>query len=250
MENQARNASSQRHRTLLSLDWMCQGNTSRNRGQPSPTGLEGLEAISSLQKVLEWLEVHVPNDPEALAKVDEDYENETDNEQLHEILEEDITSPVPSDIWEDYSQRQESQDMSEVYSDQELFQREDESTAARGEAISKLQSTSPALFGPMDTKDEPAMSPTQVSQQRGETGHTTPTSTGHEQSVSPWKVPLVPGLQAGACLSPSQSPGDRSPSLTASHTTVQQQRQSLFRRAVRAVCRVFLGTHHPQEQEQ
>ncbi|XP_053832432.1 uncharacterized protein LOC128806693 [Vidua macroura] len=250
MESRAKNASSQTHRPLLSLDWMRQGTTIRSLGQPLPTGLEGLEAISSKQKVLQWLEVHVPSDPETLAKEDEDCENKIDKEQSHEILEEDITSPVPSDMWEDGSHSHESRDMSEVYSDQELFQREeDESTAAKGEAISKVQSTSPALAGSMDTKDEPSMFPTRASQQQGEAGRATPTSTGHAPSASSWKVPLVPGVQAGACLLPSQSPGDRS-SLTASHATVQQQRQSLFRRALRAVCRAFLGTHRPREQEQ
>ncbi|XP_068045292.1 uncharacterized protein [Anomalospiza imberbis] len=191
MESHAKNANSQMHRTLLSLDWMRQGNTILTFGQPLPTGLEGLEAISSMQKVLQWLEVHVPSNPETLAKEDEDCENKIDKEPSHEILEEDITSPVPSDTWEDHSQSQEPRDISEVYSDEELFQREeDESTAATGEAISKLQSTSPALAGSMDTKDEPIMSPVRASQQQGEAGRTTPTSTGHAPSAFSWKVPL------------------------------------------------------------
>ncbi|CAN8209270.1 unnamed protein product [Coccothraustes coccothraustes] len=147
MENHVKNATSQRHRKLLSLDWMRQGNAFLNPGQPLPTGLERLEAILSTQMVLQWLEVYVPSDPQTFANEEEDCENKIDKEQSHEVLEEDITSPVPSDIWEECSQCQDSQDTSEMYSDQELFQQEeDKSTTATGEAISKLQSTSPGWF--------------------------------------------------------------------------------------------------------
>ncbi|XP_023782086.1 uncharacterized protein LOC111928856 isoform X2 [Cyanistes caeruleus] len=239
------------HKKLPGLDWMRQGNAFLKRGQPLPKGLEGLEAISSMQKVLHWLEVHVPSNPEPLAEEDEDCGNKIDKEQSHEILEEDIPCPVPSEKWEDSSQSQESQAMLEEYSDQELFQgEEDESRAATGEAFSKLQSTSPALTGPMDTKDEPAMSPGPAPQQRGKAGSITPTSTGQAPSAPSWKVPSVPGVQAEACLMSTQPSGDRSPSLTATHAPEQLQRQSLFRRALRAVCRAFLGTHRPREQEQ
>ncbi|XP_064272739.1 uncharacterized protein LOC135298766 isoform X1 [Passer domesticus] len=245
MERHPNSADSQMHRKLLNMDWMRRASAFLNLGQPLPTGLERLEVISSTQKVLQWLEVHVPSDPPTLANEEENCE---DKEQSHEILEEDITSSVPSDMWEDRSETQESRHMSEVYSDQEVFQWEEpKSTAATGEAISKLQSTSPDLAGSTDTKDEPATFPTQASQQRGEVRGTTPTSTGHAPSASSWKVPLV---QAGASLVPSEPPGDRSPSLTSSHTTAPQQRQSLLRRVLRAVCRVFFGTHQPQEQEQ
>ncbi|KAL9851217.1 uncharacterized protein GJ701_004170 [Geothlypis trichas] len=240
MESHVKNAKSQMHRKL--------GNASLNLGQPLPTGLERLEVISSKQKVLQWLEVYVPSDPQTLANEEEDCENKIDKEQTHEILEEDITSPVPSDMWEECSQCHESQDISEVYSDQELFQEEeDKSTAGTGEAICKLQSTSHGLAGSMDNKDEPAMFPARASQQRGATSGTMPTSTGHAPSTS---SSFMPGGQAGACMLPSQPPGDRSPLLTTSHAAVQQQRQSLFRRAFRAACRVFLHTHRPREQEQ
>ena len=123
---------------------------------PSPTGLEELETISSLQKVWQWLEVHVPSDPGTLAKEDEDCENKTDKEQSREILEEDTTCPVPPDMWEDSYP---SQYVSEEYSDQDLFQREeDENKAAALKAVSKLQSISPALAGSWSTKSEAAMS--------------------------------------------------------------------------------------------
>lgn len=201
--------------------------------------------------MLQWLETHVPSEPETLAKEDTDWENNIDKEMSHEILEEDISCSVPSEMWEDSNESQEFRDMSEAYSDQELFQQEeDEGTAVAGKAISELQSTSPALAGPMNTKDEPATAPSQASPQRGQAGGTTPISTGHAPSAPSWQVPSVPGVQAGACLLPSQPLGGRSPSSTAIHTPVQLQRQSLFRRALGAVCRVFLGTHSPREQEQ
>ncbi|RMC13528.1 hypothetical protein DUI87_08616 [Hirundo rustica rustica] len=182
-----------------------------------PKGLEELEAFSSTQKVLWWLETHVPSDPGSLAKEDEDWGNKTDKEQTQGILEEDITRPVSSKGREERSQKQESQAMSKEDSGQEVFQgQEDENPAARGEGISKLQSTSPALAASMDTKDEAAMSPS----------------------------------GAGACLLPSEAPGDRSPSLPATPGPQQPQPQSLFRRALRAVRRAFLGTCRPRRRQQ
>ncbi|RMB88470.1 hypothetical protein DUI87_35155 [Hirundo rustica rustica] len=123
-------------------------------------GLEELEAFSSTQKVLWWLETHVPNDSGSLAKEDEDWGNKVDKEHAQEMLEEDSTGPVSSERREDRSQKQESRDTAKEDSGQEMFQRqENEKPAARGEGISKLQSTSPALAASMDTKDKAGTSP-------------------------------------------------------------------------------------------
>ncbi|RMC16361.1 hypothetical protein DUI87_06688 [Hirundo rustica rustica] len=195
----------------------CQQKTFLNLGQVLPRGLEELEAFSSTQKVLWWLKSHVPSDAGSLAKEDEDWGNKVDKGQSHEILEEDITRAVSSERQEDRRQKQESQAMSKEESGQEVFQgQEDEKPAARGEGISTVQSTSPALAASMDTKDEAAMSPS----------------------------------GAGACLLPSQAPADRSPSLAAAPGPQQPQPQSLFRRALRAVRRAFLGTCHPRRRLQ
>ncbi|RMC12084.1 hypothetical protein DUI87_11219 [Hirundo rustica rustica] len=193
------------------------GRTFLNLGQPLPTGLQELEAFSSTQKVLWWLESHVPSHPGSLAKEDEDWGTKVGKEQTQEILEEDVTRPVPSVRRQDRSQKQESQATAKEDSGQEGFQgQEDEKAAARGEGISKLHSTSPALAASMDTKDKTAMSPS----------------------------------GAGACLLPSEAPGDRSPSLPATPGPQQPQPQSLFRRALRAVRRAFLGTCRPRRRQQ
>ncbi|RMB92132.1 hypothetical protein DUI87_31662 [Hirundo rustica rustica] len=194
----------------------CQQKTFLKLGQPLPTGLEELEAFSSTQKVLWWLETHVPSDSGSLAKEDEDWGNKVDKEHAQEILEEDSTGPVSSERQEDSSQKQESRDTAKEDSGQEMFQRqENEKPAARGEGISKLQNTSPALAASMDTKDKAGTSPG----------------------------------GAGACLLPSEPPGDRSPSLAATHAPEQPQPQSLFRRALRAVRRAFLGSCHPRRRQ-
>ncbi|RMC13512.1 hypothetical protein DUI87_08588 [Hirundo rustica rustica] len=119
-----------------------------NLGQPLPTGLQELEAFSSTQKVLWWLETHVPSDPGSLAKEDEDWGNKTDKEQTQGILEEDITRPVSSKGREDRSQKQESQAMSKEDSGQEVFQgQEDENPAARGlEELEAFSSTQKVLW--------------------------------------------------------------------------------------------------------
>ncbi|RMB88969.1 hypothetical protein DUI87_34677 [Hirundo rustica rustica] len=182
-----------------------------NRGQPLPRGLQELEASSSTQKVLWWLETHVPNDSGSLAKEDEDWGNKVGKEQTQEILEEDMARAVSSERQEDRSQHQESQAMSKEDSGQEVFQGpEDEKAAARGEGISKLQSTSPALAASTDPKDKAAMC----------------------------------ASGAGACLLPSQAPGDTSPSLAATHAPEQTQRHSLFGRALRAE-KTFLNRGQP-----
>ncbi|RMC13671.1 hypothetical protein DUI87_08748 [Hirundo rustica rustica] len=188
-----------------------------NLGKPLPTGLEELEAFSSTQKVLWWLESHVPSDPGSLAKEDEVWGNKVEKEQTQEILEENITHPVSSERREDTSQKQESQDTAKEDSGQEVVQgHEAEEPAARGEGSSKLQSTSPALAASMDTQEKAATSPS----------------------------------GAGACLLPSEAPGDRPPSLAAAPGPQQLQRQSLLRRALRAVRRTFLGTCRPRRRRQ
>ncbi|RMB92993.1 hypothetical protein DUI87_30499 [Hirundo rustica rustica] len=102
----------------------------------------------------------------SLAKENEDWGNKVDKEHAQEILEEDITGPVSSERQEDRSQNQESRDTAKEDSGQEVFQgQENEKPAARGEGISKLQSTSPALAASMDIKDKAGMSPETVGQQ-------------------------------------------------------------------------------------
>ncbi|RMC13661.1 hypothetical protein DUI87_08738 [Hirundo rustica rustica] len=195
----------------------CQEKIYLNLGQPLPTGLEELEAFSSTQKVLWWLESHVPSDPGSLAKEDEVWGNKVEKEQTQEILEENITRPESSERREDTSQKQESQATAKEDSGQEVVQgQEAEEPAARGEGSSKLQSTSPALAASMDTQEKAATSPS----------------------------------GAGACLLLSKAPGDRSPSLAAAHGPQQPQRQSLLRRALRAVRRAFLGTCRPRRRRQ
>ncbi|XP_056345823.1 uncharacterized protein LOC130252366 [Oenanthe melanoleuca] len=231
MENRVRSAGPQ---GLPRLDWTHQDRAFLNLQQPSPTGLEGLEAVSSVQKVLQWLEVYVPSDPGTLAKEDEDSENKTDKGQFREILEEDM----PSDTYED---RSGSQGVSEDFSDQELFQWEqDENKAAKGKRIS------PPLAASRHTKDKPAMS---SRYQREIASVTTATSVSQAASAPTWETAPVPRVQRRAHLQPSHPPADRSPPLTATHSPVQQQRPSLLRRALRAVCRVFLGTRRPREQQ-
>ncbi|RMB92133.1 hypothetical protein DUI87_31663 [Hirundo rustica rustica] len=80
------------------------------KAKEAAKGLEELEAFSSTQKVLWWLETHVPSDSGSLAKEDEDWGNKVDKEHAQEILEEDSTGPVSSERQEDSSQKQESRD--------------------------------------------------------------------------------------------------------------------------------------------
>lgn len=80
-------------------------------------------------------------------------------------------------------------------------------------------------------------------QHSGQLSATTPTSTGHAPSTPSWEEPPV---QAGAGLKSTKLLCDRSPPLS----LAPWQQQSLFRRALRAVCRAFLGTHRPRQQEQ
>ncbi|XP_027508667.1 uncharacterized protein LOC113951649 isoform X1 [Corapipo altera] len=205
---------------LASLIWLDgrarQGNPKLDIQKPELTGLEGLEAILGQQKVLEWLEAHFPTETWALTTKGEDWDYTIDKGLSRGLRQEDLEHPV-----------------------------------------------SPAPPGPNNTEDEPATSQSPVlpqwgqawpshpgEQQPGQAGTATTTITGYALPILPWEEPLAPALQAGAYLLPAQPLGHGAPSPTATHRPEQQHQRSLFRRVLRAVRRLFLGTCVPAEQEQ
>ncbi|XP_017928844.1 uncharacterized protein LOC108639814 [Manacus vitellinus] len=205
---------------LASLIWLDgragQGNPKLDIEKPELTGLEGLEAILGQQKVLEWLEAHFPTETWTLATKGEDWDYTIDKGLSRGLRQKDLEHPV-----------------------------------------------SPAPPGPNNTKDEPAMYQSPVlpqwgqawpsrprEQQPGQASTATTTITGYALQALPWEEPLVPALQAGAYLLPAQPLGHGAPSPAATDGPARQQQRSLFGRVLRAVCRLFLGTCVPPEQEQ
>lgn len=69
-------------------------NTFLDIRQPELTGLEGTEAIQSMQKVLEHFETHVSSEPRTLAEEEEDWEYNIDKEQYEMSKDDDEESNV------------------------------------------------------------------------------------------------------------------------------------------------------------